>query len=324
MLRQRWESLGEKPWLRAIGASPWLLPVAIAVGVHALWLSGSTVAERPRRPLPTVRAADNTPELLRFSSRASQAASPAAGLGTLTLPFESSLPPPPPELAGAPLPPPPPAMAGQGEGGGARPTSPAPAVARGAARSGLAWGVEPVAAKGIPADAATSLELAGQLDAPPTDSTAQSGQQDPTAKPDDPAKGEGSKPALAALARRHLKLTAANDRPYRILWDSGSAAGSRPDSLAGLPEGLEVRRLPLAAARAMGLGQPHGISVKSPAGLLLLWVQGDDLWLIRQAPATSNGSSSGVISPSAGGYDASGSGIASRAATPAPGSITGA
>jgi hypothetical protein len=319
VLRQRWESLGERPWLGAIGASPWLLPVAIAVGAHALWLSGSTVAERPRRPLPTVRAADNTPELLRFSSRASQAASPAAGLGTLTLPFESSLPPPPPELAGAPLPPPPPAMAGQGQGR-ARPTSPVLAAARGGAKSALAWGVEPVTARGIPADAATSLELAGQLDAPPTDSTAQSGQQDPTAKPEDTAKGEGSKPALAALARRHLRLTAANDRPYRILWDSGSAAGSRPDSLAGLPEGVEVRRLPLAAARAMGLAQPHGITVKSPAGLLLLWVQGDDLWLIRQAPAAASSSTRGLLSPVAGGYFSSGSGIANRATAPGPGS----
>jgi len=289
VLHQRWESLGEQPRLRAIGASPWLLPVAIAVGLHALWLSGSSVAERPARPLPRVRAADNTPELLRFSSRASQAASPAAGLGSVTLPFENSLPPPPPELAGTSPPPPPPAMAGQGQGR-ARPTSPAPAPAPIAARSGLAWGVEPVAARGIPADAATSLELAGQLDAPPTDSTPQSGQQDPTAKPEDAAKGEGSKPALAALARRHLRLTAANDRPYRILWDSGSAAGSRPDSLAGLPEGVEVRRLPLAAARAMGLAQPHGISVKSPSGLLLLWVQGEDLWLIRQTPAAASSS----------------------------------
>ena len=274
--------------LRTVAASPWLLPVAIALGVHALWLTGSTVTDRPARPVPGLRTADNTPELLRFSSRASQAASPAVGLGTLTLPFENSLPPPPPELAGGPLPPPAGGVAGGNQVG--KPVARTPAETAVGPKGSLAWGVDSVPGRGLPADAATALALAAQLDAP-ADSPGQGGQQEPNVKPDGPSREEGSKQAQAALARRHLRLGAAGDRPYRLLWDSGSTPTTRPESLAGLPDGVEVRRLPLATARAMGLAQPHGVSVASPSGLLLLWVQGDDLWLIRQPPGAPTGTS---------------------------------
>jgi len=289
-LRQRWQELGKRPWLRSIGSAPWLLPVAVAVGAHALWLAGSTVAERPRRPVTSLRAADNTPELLRFSTRASQAASPASGLGTLTLPFENSLPPPPPELLGSLPPPPPPAAGGQSQRQHQAPREGSAALAsRRPVPTGLAWGVNQSLSPGLPSDASTALELASQLDAP-SEPAGESGKGEKgekgetPAKPDGAVKAEASKIALNALAARHLKLSASADRPYTILWDSGTAAGSRPAGLASLPEGVEVRRLPLAAARAMGLSQPHAITVNSPAGLLLLWVQGDDLWLIRRSP----------------------------------------
>jgi hypothetical protein len=134
------------------------------------------------------------------------------------------------------------------------------------------WGVDQSPPRGLPTDAALALSLAGQLEAPP----------EPTGDSGSAEQGEAVKQALSSLATRHLRLSASTDRPYTILWDSGSVASSRPESLAGLPEGVELRRLPLAAARAMGLSQPHGINVTSPSGLLLLWVQGDDLWLIRR------------------------------------------
>ncbi len=263
------------PWIQAARLSPWLLPVAIAVAAHGLWLAGSSVVERPRRPTPVPRAADNSPELVRYSSQASQAGSLATGLGTLTLPFESSLPLPPPELLGS-APPPPPAAAGDQGRAQQQPTlrSRPVALAPRQAGTGLAWGVDQSLPRGLPGDAATALGLAGQLDA----GAEPSGESGPGEKDD------ASRLARKALAARHLRLTTASDRPYRILWDSGSAAASRPEDLANLPEGVEVRRLPLAAARAMGLSQPHGISVASPAGLLLLWVKGDELWLIRRSP----------------------------------------
>jgi hypothetical protein len=272
-------------WLAAIGASRWLLPVGIAVGAHALWLSGSSLTVKPRPPAPRLPVIDNTPELLRFSSGARQPVALAASLSTIDLPFGNSLPLPPP--------PPPPLEAGEATPRrSAAPVAPAPRNSAGSAgRSGLAWGVPLVASAGLPASAASALELVAQLHtkagAPaPAAAASTAASSDAAAPPtaaERPAKAEGQKAAGAALARRHLRLDANADRPYRLLWDTGAPASNRPESLSDLPEGIELRRLPLAAAQAMGLSQPHGVSVQSPTGLLLLWVQGDQLWLIRQA-----------------------------------------
>ncbi len=286
-------------WLAAISTSRWLLPVGIAVGAHALWLSGSSLTAKPRPPAPRLPVTDNTPELLRFSSGARQPVALAASLSTIDLPFGNSLPLPPP--------PPPPLEAGQvTPRRSAAPAAPAPRNAAGSAgRSGLAWGVPPAASAGLPASAAYALELVAQLhskagaaaaksaasNSAASSSVASTGAGPDAAAPptaaDRPAKAEGQKAAGAALARRHLRLDANADRSYRLLWDTGAPASNRPEILSDLPEAVELRRLPLAAAQAMGLSQPHGVSVQSPTGLLLLWVQGDQLWLIRQ-PAGSN------------------------------------
>ena len=289
----RWlPSISGSRWLAAISASRWLLPLGIAVGAHALWLSGSSVAERPRQPAPRLQVTDNTPELLRFSSGARQPMALAASLSTIELPFGNSLPLPPPP------PPPPPSPLESSAPQGRRPVA---AVAAGprssassAASSGLTWGVVPAVATGLPATAATALELAALLNAGAertSAGTAEGTAEVPAAAAERPAKADAfnkadaDKAASSALARRHLRLDANANRPYRLLWDTGSAASSRPESLSDLPEGVEIRRLPLAAAQAMGLSKPHGITVKSPTGLLLLWVQGDQLWLVRQPAA---------------------------------------
>ncbi|MCP9883561.1 hypothetical protein KBY97_00270 [Synechococcus sp. ATX 2A4] len=274
-------------WLAAISASRWLLPLGIAVGAHALWLSGSSVAERPRPPAPRLQVTDNTPELLRFSSGARQPMALAASLSTIELPFGNSLPLPPP-------PPPPPLESSAPQGG--RPVAAVAAGPRSAASSGvssgpssgLAWGVVPAVAPGLPATAATALELAALLNAKAERTAAGTAEGPAEVTPalaERPANAHANKAASSALARRHLRLDANTNRPYQLLWDTGSAASSQPESLADLPEGVEVRRLPLAAAQAMGLSKPHGITVKSPTGLLLLWVQGDQLWLVRQPGA---------------------------------------
>jgi hypothetical protein len=294
-----WARAGAKSrWLAAISTSRWLLPLGIAVGAHALWLSGSSLSVKPRPPAPRLPVTDNTPELLRFSSGARQPVALAASLSTIELPFGNSLPLPPP--------PPPPLEAGQTTPRrSAAPAAPAPRSAAGSSgRSGLAWGVPAAASAGLPASAASALELVAQLQikagaaaatsaasTSPGSSSAVSTAAGPDASSpptatERPAKAEGQTAAGAALARRHLRLDANADRPYRLLWDTGAPSSNRPDSLSDLPEGVEVRRLPLAAAQAMGLNQPHGVSVQSSTGLLLLWVQGDQLWLIRQAAGT--------------------------------------
>lgn len=289
-----WARAGaNRRWLAAIGASRWLLPVGIAVGAHALWLSGSSLTVKPRPPAPRLPVIDNTPELLRFSSGARQPVALAASLSTIDLPFGNSLPLPPP--------PPPPLEAGEATPRrSAAPVAPAPRSTAGSAgRSGLAWGVPLAASAGLPASAASALELVAQLHSKagaaaekstaPNSAASTATGSDATAPPtaaDRPAKAEGQKAAGAALARRHLRLDANAERPYRLLWDTGTPASNRPESLSDLPDSVELRRLPLAAAQAMGLSQPHGVSVQSPTGLLLLWVQGDQLWLIRQPAGT--------------------------------------
>jgi hypothetical protein len=289
---RRWlAAISTSRWLAPITTSRWLLPVGIAVGAHALWLSGSSLTAKPRPPAPRLPVTDNTPELLRFSSGARQPVALAASLSTIDLPFGNSL----------PLPPPPPLEPGQTTPRrSAAPAAPAPRnVAGSAGRSGLAWGVQLAASSGLPSSAASALELVAQLHSkagaaaaksPAPNSAASTGAGSDAAAPptaaERPAKAESHKAAGAALARRHLRLDASADRPYRLLWDTGAPASNRPEGLSDLPDGVELRRLPLAAAQAMGLSQPHGVSVQSPTGLLLLWVQGDQLWLIRQPAGT--------------------------------------
>jgi hypothetical protein len=280
--------------LRAAGRSRWLLPVAIAVAVHGLWLAGTSLIERPRRGVASLPAVDNTPELLRFSIRAHEAAALPPGLSTVHLPFENNLPPPPPELDGTQSPPgATPALGGaRARMATRRGGSPPPTARATPARTTLAWGNPGGSTQGLPTDPATALALSARLSSgadTPTDPTAgETAEKGGTASPrtdeasrEESTKDATTKTALAALARRHLRLSGSAEAPYRILWEKGSAPDNRPESLSSLPDTVELRRLPLATARELGLSQPHGISVQSPRGLLLLWVEGSDLWLIR-------------------------------------------
>lgn len=96
------------PALMARWPGPWralALPVGVAVALHALGLAGATLVES-RRPTPALlTSGDDTPELLRFSRRASQVSGQltsqgqAPNLSLVPLPLDSTLPPPPPDLA---------------------------------------------------------------------------------------------------------------------------------------------------------------------------------------------------------------------------------
>lgn len=267
--------------LRAAGRSRWLLPAAIAIAAHGIWLAGASLIERPRRAVASLPPVDNTPELLRFSIRANDAAALPPGLSTVNLPFENTLPPPPPELDGTL--PPSAATSSPGRVNGRvttrrRGSPPSPARATPAPQA-LAWGITGGGGgEDLPTDPLIALALSSRLSSGATSSTEPPATSDPAEKEED----EATKAALDALARRHLRLSAAAERPYRFLWEKGSVPDNPPDSLASLPDRVQLRRLPLATARELGLSQPHGISVQSPSGLLLLWVEGVDLWLIRR------------------------------------------
>ncbi len=79
------------------------------------------------------------------------------------------------------------------------------------------------------------------------------------------------------------------------LWEQATPiTGNLPAALAGLPAGVERRRLPAALARAGGA--PNGSAVPVPGGMLLVWHGGGGVWLLR-APlkpgAASGGSAAG-------------------------------
>lgn len=262
---------------------PWralALPVGLAVALHVLWLAGASLLES-RRPAPAVLASgDDTSELLRFSRRASSLSGPLSGQGQLRgqaanlslvpLPLDSTLPPPPPDLAftGRGLMPP----GGKPASGGARvalphspsgssaPTTPPPL------RLGELVPAERASLEGLPSDPLVAFKLAAALGA------SSGGTADST----------GPDQAAEAITRRHLKLTAGGEKPFLLLWKQGRPLTPRPAALTDLPEGAEVRSLPLAALRRQGLSQPHGLSISYGTTLLLLWVEGDELWLIQQ------------------------------------------
>jgi hypothetical protein len=249
-----------------------LLPLGVALGVHALWLLVASLGESKPAPVNVIASGDDTPELLRFSNRAARAAGEvkAPNLSMIPLPLDSSTlpPPPPPDLAF-------PAK------GGALPPGPKPELT--AARPAAAVRSELVptersSIEGLPSDPLVAFKLAVALaDGKPAPSSGTEGDGDkPTAG------AASTDPAATAIARRHLKLSASTEKPFLLLWQQAKPLTSRPVALTDLPEGVEVRSLPLAAAKSMGFAQPQGLSLRLNRGLLLLWVNGDDLWLIQQ------------------------------------------
>ena len=79
------------------------------------------------------------------------------------------------------------------------------------------------------------------------------------------------------------------------LWEQATPVpGNLPAALAGLPAGVERRRLPAALARAGGAS--HGKAVPVPGGLLLVWQGSGSVWLLRaplKAAGATNGSAAG-------------------------------
>ena len=228
-----------------------------AVLVHGLGLTyGGLRQSRSARLPEAAKVPDDTPELLRFSRRAPQ----TVALNTIPLPPPSLLPPPPPANLLAPLPAERPAKGGGAKGSGARVTTtaqPLPNTAKGRNPGGrtprgqtsIARG--PEAKPAAPAQAAALAALPGGLAA------ARQALEELRGGPG----GEGKD--AAAL---------------RGLWEQ-----AEPVEGAGLEEGLELRRLAAAKAKALVLTAGERRSGRAEGVLLVGWLEGDQLWLLQAA-----------------------------------------
>lgn len=87
-------------------------------------------------------------------------------------------------------------------------------------------------------------------------------------------------------ARRQgpVRLQGEQLQSWRSLWQAAEPDPSPPAALEGRGEESELRRIPLARARADGIDPSHGEVLRLDDHLLLAWIDGGQLWLLR-APA---------------------------------------
>ena len=84
--------------------------------------------------------------------------------------------------------------------------------------------------------------------------------------------------ASLEIRRRQLWLTPGQAQQLQVLWQRSS---SLPAPFADLPAGTSARRLPTSARAPLGLVRPHGFSLVLPDAVVLVWRQGQQLWLLR-------------------------------------------
>ncbi|MCX5954170.1 MAG: hypothetical protein NTZ40_11915 [Cyanobacteria bacterium] len=90
------------------------------------------------------------------------------------------------------------------------------------------------------------------------------------AAPPPPASGPGSE-----------ALKASEAAPYLRLWDQAAPASFAAGTDSALSDGVQARRLPLAAARALGLDPGQQQWLKAADQSLLVWIDGPNLWLLK-------------------------------------------
>lgn len=275
---------------------PFGLCLLAAVLLHSLVLALLQLQRQRLKPASAsapseVRPADDTPELLRFSRNQAQAGTPSI----VPLPGFDQLPPPPPPMATGPARP----------GATAKPKGQADFVPRqpgqpgqrgragtiaarqqhGAAqvRPGGAVGDQPGARVEVDSPAIL-LERLRRLASEPSE--ARPGQE-PSATGSPGGRSEarrGGDPPGRAAAEGDPPLRrpeAAAQQPYQALWESARPEATGPAGLGALPGLLERRSLPLAQSLRGGLSINHGEGVLLGDQLMLFWVQGDQLWLLR-------------------------------------------
>jgi len=297
-------------------AAPLALALAAALVAHGLLLATSTWRRSPAKA-PVLTAVDTTPELLRFSRRMPQ----EVAATTIPLPPMTTLPPPPPDLlqplpnkdAG----PAKPSAAATAKAGAKQPGakgltihllkpsqapspgahgSKAPSLALAKAAGTKANTLSGPAAKGPGTNSGTK----GPKTAPISGPTAEGSRTPPLAlapnplrlAPSPPAEalqrwrdlrtmGEAGAPAAGASGPANEPLKGTEAEPYLRLWDQGAPTPFAAGTDRALSEGVQARRLPLAAARALGLDPGQQQWLKNADQTLLVWIDGPNLWLLK-------------------------------------------
>lgn len=278
--------------------SPLRLSLLAALLLHMLGLSAWQLQRSRQRPPQRLSAADNTPLLLQFSRQAVQ----PSELLAVPLPPASTLPPPPPMPGrfGAPT-------ESASAAGGQRPdppTRPRPPVRQSGvkAQAGRAGGSAPRAAVAAPvappplgsgAPARQALEKALR-------EAAAGGHQDGSSPASgSSSEGEAGSPGGVEGARAGERRAGsepgssgaeAGSTAEQRLWSLGRPVGLPDRELQGLPQGLELRHLPLARARRSGARPIHLNLLRDGERLILIWIDGPNLWLLRAPlPAAPSG-----------------------------------
>lgn len=250
-------------WLSGLAGrrrSLWLGGV-LAVSLHALLLAGFHGRGRERMEPEPLRSRDNTPELLQFSSQPA----PLTRLDGVPLPPARALPPPPGRIS-------------RGQGNGPPASGPAPLPQR----PGLSRQKDQ---ERRPASRAPSVAEAGTHGDSPGDwamameELRAAAAQEPV--PADAAAGtgvapEGKAPVLNAM-ESPLK------EAYEDLWKQARPhvvpSWRRPSGIPALA--VEVRQASWRQVRVSAVPVRHGQWVVLPDQRLLLWLQGDKLYLLQ-------------------------------------------
>jgi hypothetical protein len=231
-----------------MNARPLTLALLVALLGHGLWLAHAQLRQR-RQPVPqALRSRDDSPELLVFSRLPPEPLTPPA----IPLPAADNLPPPPPlpDQASTSVSRPP----------VSRPSLPRPSISKSSAR------------KASPSTVAATKPAAIRPKPP---------------LPTGPREEKPPSP-LARLqeARRQgpVRLQGEKLQSWQGLWQAAESDASPPAELDSRGEEIELRHIPLARARADGLEPVHGEVLRLDNHLLLAWIDGSQLWLLR-APA---------------------------------------
>ena len=140
----------------------------------------------------------------------------------------------------------------------------------------------------------------GPKDAPASGSTSETAETTPLALAPNPLRLSPSPPAEALQRWRELRTMgeaapatpgsaapgrepakASDAAAYRRLWEQAAPAPFAAGTDSALSEGVQARRLSLAAARALGFepGQQQGLKAADQS--LLVWIDGPNLWLLK-------------------------------------------
>jgi hypothetical protein len=286
-------------------ATPLRLSLLAALLLHLLAVSAWQLNRSRQRPPTRLVAADDTPILLQFSRQAAIETEP------LAIPLPPAMPLPLPPAAGnspsdpqanasgrSPQPErdlpartkterPPKAGGIRPSTGKGRPTTTSPGRAGAAIDSP---GLEP----GSPARLALekALQEASTAGSPRGEAPPATGRSEGVdAKSEAAAEGSGGRDPAPSSEPQGGAAAAGIERRGSAeelrLWNLARPAPAISSARQGLPKGLELRQLPLALARRSGVNPTHQRSLRANDGLILLWIDGPTLWLLRAPlPAT--------------------------------------